>query len=122
MRSASSPIRSRSVTSLPQREDHAQILADRLAEREEVDDLLVRLDVEEVHDVIAGDHVAGGLQVRLAQRRHRLRDLILHQAAHAQHHAVQVRQLLIEALEGVLFAAHRGRPAVALATFSRTVR
>ena len=92
---------------LAEGENHAEILAHRLSQSEEVHDLLVGLDIEKVHDVVASHHVAGTLHIRLAQRHHRLRDLILDQTAHPQHDVVQVRELLVEALERVLFGAHR---------------
>ena len=59
--------------------------------------------------MVTRDHLARGLDIRIAQRRHRLRDLILHQAAHAQHDVVQIRELLVEAFECVLLGRHRMR-------------
>ena len=72
--------------------------------------------------MVAGDDFAGGLRIRIAQRIHGLGDLILHHAAHPEHDAVQARQLLVEALEGVLFAAHHGRLEVSRVVFSRIGR
>ena len=88
----------------PERHDHPEIPAHRLAEREHVHRLLVGLDLEEVHHVVAGDHVPRRVGVLVAQRLHRVDDLLLDQAAHPEHDVVEVRELLVEALEGVLVA------------------
>ncbi len=94
---------------LAERQDGAQVAPHRLAQRQQADDALVGLDIDEVDRLVTHDHLARQFGVTVGERIDGVVDLLFDEPAHAQHQRAEIGHLIAEVSDGVALVRLDGR-------------